>query len=281
MNLAELAKGVFALTHPDPAFGRSNIGLIIDPDGLTIVDTGPSPQYAHVARRTIVDLTAELDLKIKRVVISSPRVPFCGGGWAFWQASFLGSPETSEQLDSPVSHEALRRLLPEHAEAFHHEFETRPITHTIDENVWISPASIVIPLPGEAASNLAVQLPNTNVVFVGALASFGVTPLAFDGDPLRWAESLEVLAELGTTVVPGHGPIGSTSDLTDLAQYLRACAAVDGDATALPAGPWDTWTDRHFDAVNVERAARLKRGDQQIPQAFFELLGFEPNQTST
>lgn len=274
MNLVELGTGVFAFASPSPAFGHSNIGLVIDPDGLTIIDSGTTPAMAHQARREIVELTAELELPIKRVVLSSSRVPFSGGSWAFWQAAFYGSEATSDQLDAPANLEALRRLLPEFAEHFHEEFEARRITHTIAENAWISEAAIAVPLPGEAPSNLAIQVPNANVVFAGALGSFGVTPLAFDGDPAAWADSLETIGELGATVVPGHGPIGGAADLADLAAYLRACAAVDGDAAALPAGPWDGWSNREFDAVNVERAARMARGDTETPQAMFELLGF-------
>ncbi len=270
----ELGTGVFAFAHPEPSFGHSNIGLVIDADGLTIIDSTTTPGLAHGVRREVEELTAELNLPIKRVVLSSSRVPFAGGSWAFWKAAFYGSEAASEQLDAPANLEALRRLLPEFAEDFHEEFETRPITHTIAENAWITEAAIAVPLPGEAPSNLAVQVPAANVVFAGALGSFGVTPLAFDGDPAAWAASLTTISELGATVVPGHGSIGGASDVADLAAYLTACVEVDGDVSALPAGPWDEWTNREFDAVNVERAARLSRGDTETPQAMFKLLGF-------
>ena len=110
-------------------------------------------------------------------------------------------------------------------------------------------------------------------MFAGALASFGTTPLAFDGDPAAWAESLGTLLELGTTIVPGHGSPGGAADLADLVGYLQACVAADGDPSAIPAGPWDDWANRNFDAVNTERAARLASGDDSTPRAMFELLG--------
>ncbi len=273
VNLVELGQGVFAFTNPEVGFGYSNIGLIIDADGLTMIDSASTPEAAHATRRAVLELTAELDLPIKRVTLSSSRIPFSGGSWAFWKAAFYGSEATSDQLDAPLNRDALVRLLPQFAEAFHEEFETRPITHTIEENVWITPAAVAVPLAGESPMNLVVQAPASNVVYAGALASFGVTPLAFDGNPAQWADSLDVIAELGATVVPGHGPPGGAQDLADLRDYLRACVAVDGDVSALPSGPWDDWTDRRFDAVNVERAARLARGDTDPPQAMFELLG--------
>ncbi len=273
MHQVELGQGVFAFASAEQGFGHSNLGLVIDGDGLTMIDAGPTPEVAHRARREILELTAELELPIKRVVLTSSRIPFAGGSWAFWKAAFYGSEATSGQLDAPLNLDAIGRLLPEFAEAYHEEFETRPITHTIAENVWITPAAVAVPLPGESPMNLVVQVPQAGVVYTGALGAFGTTPLAFDGDPAAWADSLDQIAELGNTFVPGHGPPGGAGDLASLRDYLRACVEVDGDVGALPPGPWDTWTDRHFDAVNVERAARLARGDNDPPHAMFELLG--------
>lgn len=274
MFTVELGTGVFVFVADDgPGYGRSNVGLVIDGDGLTLIDTAATVPRAHAVRKAVVELTAELELPIKRVVITSSRVPFAGGSWAFWQAAFYGSEATSDQLDSPVNPLALQRLLPDFAEDYHDEFETRKITHTIADAVAITPAAVAVPLPGEAPANLVVQLPGVDAVFAGALASFGVTPLAFDGDPAAWADSCDELLELGRTIVPGHGMPGGAADVTDLRDYLRACVDVDGDPAALPPGPWDQWTDRRFDAVNVERAARLRRGDTETPQAMYELLG--------
>ncbi|MGH1503851.1 MAG: hypothetical protein ACRBI6_09875 [Acidimicrobiales bacterium] len=271
----ELGPGVHVFVPPAPRrYGDTNLGLVVDPDGLTIVDTLASPRRAHRAKHAITELTAELELPIKRVVVSSSRVPFSGGSWAFWQSAFLGSEATSDQLDEPANLEALRRLLPELADDYHEEFETRPITHTVSEAVQLTDAIVGVPLPGESPTNLVTVIPGADVVFAGALASFGVTPLAFDGDPAAWADSLETLLELGTTIVPGHGQPGGAADVADLVGYLRACVEVDGDAGALPTGPWDAWSDRRFDEVNVERAARLARGDGSTPEAMFRLLGF-------
>jgi cyclase len=274
MYLVELGQGVFALIDEHPGYGNSNVGLVIDSDGLTVIDTTATPERGQLARREILALTEELGLRLKRVVLTSSRVPFTGGSTAFWQAAFYGSESTSDQLDAPVNPLALQRLLPHLAATYDDEFATRPITHTVAEPAWLTSAAYGVPLAGEAPANLMVQLPNTGVVFAGALASFGTTPLAFDGDPRAWAASLRQIAELGGTVVPGHGPPGGAADLGDLISYLDACVDADGNPSAIPGGPWDQWTDRRFDAVNVERAARLARGDDQTPHAMFELLGF-------
>ncbi len=274
MNLVELGQGVFALTNPQPRYGYSNVGLVIDADGLTIFDTTATPQSGLGARQAILELTAALDVPIKRIVLSSSRIPFSGGGQAFWAAAFYGSEATSDQLDLPPNPDAFRRLLPDFAISYPDEFETRPITHTVGEHAWLTPAASVMPLSGESAANLILRLEEANVVFAGALASFGVTPLAYDGDLVAWIEALATITELGSTIIPGHGPPGGAADVADQLAYLRACIDANGDPNKLGPGPWEYWTDRRFDAVNVERAALLGAGLDQLPQSMLELLGF-------
>ncbi len=273
MHQYELAQGVYAFVDPEPGFGQSNIGLVVDEDGLTVIDTGATPARAQSAREMIMELTEPLGLRIKRIVVTSSRIPFAGGTNAFWPAAYYGTQATSDQLDDPVNPLALQRLLPHLADVYDFGFTTRPITHIVDESAWLTGSIQVVPAPGESPMNVMVVAPESGIVFAGALASFGVTPLAFDGDPGLWADSLEQIADFATTVVPGHGTPGGKADLLDLIGYLRAVVAVDGDAAALPEGPWDDWSNREFDNVNVERAARLRRGDREIPAAMFELLG--------
>lgn len=273
MYLVELGRGVLALIDGSAGYGNTNVGLVIDDDGLTVIDTTATPQRGSAARTEVLGLTAELGLPLRRVVITSSRVPFTGGSSAFWQAAFYGTEAISDQLDAPLNILALQRLLPDLAESFTDDFATRPITHVIGQPAWLTPAAMGVPLAGEGPANLVVQLPGADVVFAGGLASFGTTPLAFDGDPAAWADSLERVLDLGVTVVPGHGPPGGAADVGDLVGYLRACVAARGDVSAVPAGPWDGWAERRFDEVNVERAVRLASGDDSTPQAMFALLG--------
>ena len=273
MHLVELGQGVFAWTHPSPRFGDSNVGVVIDADGLSIIDTTATPARGAAIRAAIEELTAELELPIKRVFVTSSRVPFTGGSGAFWQAGFYGTEAASEQLDAPPNPDAFRRLLPHLASSYHDEFATRPITHTIAEPAPLSAAAQGVPLPGESPANLAVFVESAGVVFAGGLASFGVTPLAFDGDPVAWAASLEELMTVADTIVPGHGPVGGAADMVDLIGYLTACDAARGNADRLPPGPWDAWPDRRFDPVNVERAHRLRSGDHSVPTSMLDLLG--------
>lgn len=273
VDLFELGPGVYALVHPDPGFGDSNVGLVIDADGLTYVDATATPERALAVHRQVADFAGELGLPLRRVVLTSSRIAFSGGSETFRLAAFYGSEATSEALDAPVNLDTVRALLPHLAGSYHDEFATRPITHTVAEPAWLTPSAFGVPLAAESPSNLVVHVPGADAVFAGAVCSFGVTPLAFDGDPVAWVATLDHLGELAGTIVPGHGPVGGRADLADLRAYLVACIDAGGDPGRLASGPWDGWANPEFHPVNVERAALLARGDGSVPVSMLALLG--------
>jgi len=86
-------------------------------------------------------------------------------------------------------------------------------------------------------------------------------------------DSLDVILGYGSVFVPGHGPIGGEQQVRDLQTYLAACIDAGGDVARLGSGPWDTWRARHFDPINVERAALLAAGDPSPPPSMLRLLG--------
>jgi hypothetical protein len=131
----------------------------------------------------------------------------------------------------------------------------------------------VLTTGGQQAENLVAVVPGAQILFAGAMCSFGAAPLCWQGDPGRWADELDRLVELAPIVVPGHGPIGGDEEVHDLQAYLRACVAAAGDPAAIGPGPWDGWADREHDAVNVERAALLAAGDDTVPTAMLRLAG--------
>ena len=90
-----------------------------------------------------------------------------------------------------------------------------------------------------------------------------------------WA-TLDVLAELAEVIVPGHGPVGGPAEVRDLRAYLQACVDAQGDPTRIGPGPWDGWIDREErDPINVERAALLAAGRDEMPPAMLRAIGIE------
>ena len=269
-RLEPLSPGVFVWRGTDGA-GRPgpNAGVIVEDDGITLVDTVCAPSAARALNEELKGFR----VPVRRVVYTSSHVDAVGGSSVFWMAARYGRPQTSALLDQPVPIDAYRRLVPAYADEFDEEFRTRPVSHTIASAAWLTEKVCVVPTAGAQAENLVVLVPSAGVLFAGAMASFATTPNAYDGDPEAWADALGELGEQAPVIVPGVGPVGDAASMLVLQAYLYAVVDADGDPRRIPDGPWDDWADRDLDEVNVERAARMAAGDAGVPEAMLRRLG--------
>ncbi|MPY95820.1 MAG: MBL fold metallo-hydrolase [Acidimicrobiia bacterium] len=268
-SLTQLAQGVYAWLADPPGHGRANAGVVIDADGLTLIDTLMVPSQVE----PFAEEVEGFGYPIRRVVLTSPHIPYVGGSGRFWQAAFYGSEHTSEQLDLPPNVSGYRLLNPAFAAEFPDDLTTRPITHTVSEAAWLTTVLQVAPAPGETRGNLFAVAPGADVCFAGALCSFGVVPLGFEADFEAWVASLDAVAATATRVVPGQGPLGGEAEVRDLQAYLEACLDAGGDVSRLAGGPWRDWSHPEFHEVNVERAALSRAGEDRVPEAMLRLVG--------
>ncbi len=269
MSVVTLDSGILAWLDPDPGDGRPNAGLVVDVDAATAIDTLCVPSQSA----TFVAAVEELGLRVRRTVLTASTIEFVGGSALFTMSAMYGRRQTSVHLDQPPTPDIYRRLLPEVADEFDDEMTTKPISHIVDERVQLTAALSLHPCAGPQDENLVAVVDAAGICFAGAMASFGVTPRCYQGDPGRWADELDRILELAPVIVPGHGGIGGEEEVRDLQGYLRACVTADGDPARIPAGPWDAWRQREHDEINVERAAMLARGDTSIPPSMLRAAG--------
>jgi cyclase len=268
-ELTAIAQGVYAWLADEPRLGHPNAGVVLDEDGATVVDTLCIPSQSD----PFGDAVENLGFPIRRVALTGDHLEYAGGTTRFKMAAVYGTPATSARLDQPADPSVLRRLYPEQADEIGDEVITRAVSHVVTEPTALTPAAYGLPLAGQSNGNLALLITGAGVLFAGALAWFGVTPLAFDGHPAAWAATLDQLAEVAGIVVPGHGPLGGAEELAIQAAYLRACVEADGDPSRIGPGPWDTWPGREWDVVNVERAAMIRAGDGSVPPTMLRAVG--------
>jgi glyoxylase-like metal-dependent hydrolase (beta-lactamase superfamily II) len=267
-ELVALGDRVFAWVQEPADPGHPNAGAIVDDDGITVVDTLMLPSQSEV----FAEALADVGVPVRRIVYTSSHIPYVGGSTRFPLAAVYGSAQISAHLDQPANVAGYQHLFPQYGDEFV-ELRTRPVSHVVAEATWLTPTVVVAPVSGQIAQNLVVQVPEANVVFAGAMAAFGVRPLAFDGDPARWADELARVREWGVIVVPGIGAIGGAEEIDELVAYLQACVDAGGEVDRVRGGPWAEWADPEFDAVNVERAAMLAAGDPAPPPSMLRLLG--------
>jgi cyclase len=267
-TLHELADGVFVWIQPGGESGVSNAGAIVDDDGVTVVDT----LMVRSQWEPFAAAVERLDRPIRRLVLTHAHIDHVGGSRAFANAMVLGSPQTSSLLDGEMPLAAYKAFMP----AFDAEFDdlaeigTRPVTHLVTDAAQLTPRVELLPANGHTDGDVMVLVADADVLFAGDLCFFGVTPLAFQGDPATWADVLDVVSELAETIVPGHGPVGGAAETRLLQEYLRHCVA-----GAIPPGPWDDWPERDpRDAINIERAALLAQGQDEMPRAMLRAMGF-------
>lgn len=266
-TLAGLADGVFAWIQPGGESGVSNAGVVVDDDGLTIIDT----LMVRSQWEPFAAAVAELDLPVKRVLLTHAHIDHVGGTQTFRNAMVLGSPVTSELLDLPMPVDAYKTFMSAFADEFDDlaELGTRPVSHIVDDAAQLTPRVELLPATGHTAGDVMALVADCDVLFAGDLCFFGVTPLAFQGDPATWADVLDAVADLADVIVPGHGPIGSATEVRELQAYLRHC--VTG---TIPPGPWDAWAERaERDPINIEKAAMLGAGDDGIPPSMLKAIG--------
>lgn len=145
-ELVELAPGVLVwLQHPH-THGRPNAGVIVDDDGITVVDTLMTLPQAE----PLVAALEPFGVPVKRAVYTSSHVECTGGSPLFWMAARYGRSLTSAMLDQPPNLGAFARLHPAFADDFAllEERPTRPVSHTVDVNAFLTTSHLVVPTQG-------------------------------------------------------------------------------------------------------------------------------------
>lgn len=266
-ELAEIADGAYVWLQPGGESGVSNAGVVVDDDGVTVVDT----LMVRSQWEPFVAAVNALGRPVRRIVLTHAHIDHVGGTRGFPSAAVYGSPQTSELLDGEMPLGAYKAFMP----AFDAEFDelaaigTRRVTHLVTGAAQLTERVELLPATGHTAGDLMVLVADADVLFAGDLCFFGVTPLAFQGDPRTWADVLDPLPELAGTIVPGHGPLGGAPEVRELQAYLRHCVA-----GVIPPGPWDAWPERDpRDAINIERAQLLAQGRDELPPAMLRAIG--------
>jgi len=274
-NLINFTESFAALIPAGTSYGNSNIGVILDKDKISVIDSGSSPRLAKSAIKELVDAT---DKKISQMVLTSSRVTHAGGSQQFKDCSIYASQLTSDMLELPPNLEVMSQLIPANKKDYgKSRFQPRQVTHVISETTDLGNNLHVEVKIGDTPENILIKTSQSNqaeVIYLGSMASFNTTPLGFEANFFKWLGTLTELLDSSTNmIVPGHGMPGSKFELQQQANYLSACLKADGQIENLKTGAWQDWQNPEFHKINVERAFQCKKGNfNELPASFLELL---------
>lgn len=226
LSASEIAANTWAVHGQTEYFNLDNGGNIVNvafievPDGIVVVDTGPSKRYGEA----LLDLIQRTipNKPVLRVYNTHHHPDHCFGNQVF-DADLIAAPQSV--IDNLASEgdafaENLYRLVGD----------------------WMRGTALVVPgtaldvdhedvggrrfslfyLSGHTSSDFVVRDDETGVLFTGDLAFMFRTPTTPHADIATWQTAISTLA--GTDrelILPGHGPQDAKGEsLTQTADYL-------------------------------------------------------------
>ena len=216
----------------------SNAGFVITPAGVVVFDSLGTPPLGEALITQIRKLTS---VPIKRVIVSHYHADHVYGLQAFKAigAEIWAHEGGKEYL---ASDELERRLAQRREELFPWVDETTKVLPpdrwlNRDEDFELGGIKFAIRFVGPAHSpeDLALFIPQDNMLFAGDLVFKGRVPFVGAADSKSWLASLDkLLAFKAKVMVPGHGGVSHNAkkDLTLTRDYLTYLRKTMGQAVA-------------------------------------------------
>lgn len=271
IELQELADGIFALVPEFAIRFNCNVGIVVEDDGITLIDTGGTVSV-------VGPLLKHLEIfgrQVKRVILTHGHGDHTGGTSHFSSAELYCSRDCAATLKAPQMTSFLKALHPSIANEIEDIVHPEP-SFLIDDDVQLDRRLHIQKLSGHTRGDLIVRVDDADLVFAGDLCFFGHKPLGIGADFREWRKSLEILKSLNLRhIIPGHGPVGGHPDIDEVASYLEAileASSADQIQSNLSWAKWfDPWEDRAsgaIDRINIESI----QNPGTLPPTLFQLM---------
>jgi glyoxylase-like metal-dependent hydrolase (beta-lactamase superfamily II) len=254
-KLVKIEEGVYARIVKPEGNAVSNAGIVVLYDSVLIFDTHFTPEAGKELMAAVRSIT---DKPVRYVVNSHWHADHTHGNQVFADAHIIGSTVARRGVlenDLPslnrtigITQKQLERLRADvkaakstrQAERLRDQIRARenylqnmsqlkitaPLV-TLENSLAVQEGSSEILIrylgSGDTEGACILWLPFRKIAFVGDLVFVRAIPNVQNAEILQWMETLkEVLALDAETYVPGHGEIGSKSDVQAFLDYLLA-----------------------------------------------------------
>jgi cyclase len=281
-TLKPLGHNVWAAIDNAKGEAGANAGFVIGDNGVAVIDTFENPE---AAKRMLAEIRKLTNLPVKFVVNTHYHIDHVAGNRIFQEAGAVVLAQRN--VRSWIHSENLKffgkDIKPEEKTEVA-ELGSPDIIYDAGTTLFLGSRLINVRVfPGHTGGDSVVFLPDASVVFCGDLFWRNTLPNLIDATTTAWLPTLDALsaAAPAATFVPGHGDVGTASDvkafrgyLADLRELVAAPvkAGKTGDiliSAVLPAltekyGKWDFFQD--FAKPDILDTAAELRGDKKIPQ---------------
>jgi cyclase len=262
-HLAKLADSVYAYVQPHGGWCVSNAGVLVNGEGVTLVDATATTARARLLRRRIDTLTTE---PVRTLIVTHRHGDH-----------HYGAADAAPQA-RVISHEAARvsiaadglNLTQIWPDVTWGDIQVQLPTRTFSDRMTLHSADMRIELihpgPAHTTGDTLVWLPDQRVLFAGDITFSQVTPLVMMGSISGSLRAFDLMRSLGAeVVVSGHGPVSGPEVIDANEDYLRWVMRLAADGrqrqlTPLQAadgadlGRFADWLDPERLVANVHRA---------------------------
>ena len=298
-GLQRVSDHAHAYIQGSGGFGLSNAGVVADGGDVLLVDT--LMDLAHT-RRLLEAVARDVGGPVRRLVNTHHNGDHCWGNQLVEGAEIIGHRACAELMasippaalqmmkdapaDTPLMEFVQRMLGPFDFTGIELRPPTRLVEDVLDLDVGGVTAQVRYVGPAHTAGDVVVVLPQEGVVFTGDVVFRLCTPIGWEGTFAKWIEALELVAGLGTVLVPGHGPVCGPEGALEMRDYLvyvreeagrRFEAGMSEEAAAadIDPGPYGRWGEPERIIFSVSRAYREIRGEPpDAPVDFLAMVAY-------
>ncbi len=200
-----------------------NTAFIVAPEGVLVVNTGPSRLYGEQQRQAIARITQQPVTRVLNLNLH-PDYFFGNQAYAGVPVQALAGSIRGMQAEGKAYEDNLFRLCGDWMKGTEATAANTPATPGLLN--WGTHRLELLRLNGHTSDDLVLIDHSTGVVFAGGLVFKDRVPTTPHADLAAWQRSLLVLrqrvADPAITVVPSHGPVHvGTSGIEQTADWLQ------------------------------------------------------------
>lgn len=214
--MQQITANVFVETE----YGGANVGFVSTSEGVVMIDTPNQPKDI-IKWRDEINRRGEV-----RYIINTEyhRDHFTGN--YFFPGTVIAHEKTREAIKLLPLQSVVERMLvgPDEVDFIaKYQVKAAGITFSEKLSIYLGHHTFdLIATPGHTDGQIAVFIPEERVVFTGDNVFHKVQVWIHEGNPFRWLESLQKLAELDAKViVPGHGELCDKSYIPEIYSFIQ------------------------------------------------------------